>query len=196
MDALAAALTARDRMAAAAAAGVEEPAGGGEAAAASGVGEVGEEGRRLPHLDVDWRLDGTERHFTYGTPGTDVWAALFEPLSAATTHASTGGDRERITAETAAASAAPPPPHPADSPLVVGRRLNMLLCSVFRAQFSASQQRAHYHSLYRRYVHVRHPRVLAACIVGRATLRAITGGRGRGSGGCGGRCVLFGGRCD
>jgi hypothetical protein len=31
-------------------------------------------------VEVDWRLDGAEQHFTYGEAGQDVWAALFHPL--------------------------------------------------------------------------------------------------------------------
>ena len=32
---------------------------------------------------VDWRLSGHEKHFTYGSPGTNVWAELFAATTVA-----------------------------------------------------------------------------------------------------------------
>ena len=92
---------------------------------------------------VDWRLTGTERHFTYDTDpsGRCVWCALFAPLHRP---AATGSD-------------APP----SDETLEVSEtRFNCLLGRFkihFRGSRFAEKHRRLYHDVYARWVRVRHP---------------------------------------
>ena len=82
--------------------------------------------------------------------------------------------------------------------MVLGRRLNMLLCSVYRGMFSeqsggageggaggagavsgsewVASQRAQYHALFSRYVKVRHRGVLKALEAGKLALASAAGG--------------------
>jgi hypothetical protein len=97
---------------------------------------------------VDWTLTGNEKHFRYGAPGTNIWDAIFEPLSS----------REEFDAA------------PGDA-FVFKTRLNPLLASFGRALLCRRNRafrsvRRRYNKIYERHIKIRNPYVLsevAAC---------------------------------
>jgi hypothetical protein len=130
-------------------------------------GAAGREGGVAGEVVVDWTLDGTEEHFTYGQIGTNVWVELFEPITQPCS-AETGPDQD------AACEAA-------TQPVMLGRRLNMLLCSVYRGMTTGedgggssyfASHRQQYSVLCKTHIKVRHPAVLKAVEAGKAALNA------------------------
>ena len=129
--------------------------------------EAGREGGVAGEVVVDWTLDGTEGHFTYGEVGDNVWTQLFEPITPCFVQVAgtdQDGGREAAT-----------------RPVVLGRRLNMLLCSVYRGMTAAegdggssfyASHRQQYSALCAKYIKVRHPAVLKAIEAGKAALDA------------------------
>lgn len=128
----------------------------------SGTRVAGREGGVAGEVVVDWTLDGTEEHFTYGQVGTNVWTELFEPVTQpCSAKASADDDRAQ--------------------PVTLGRRLNMLLCSVYRGMTTGedgggssyfASHRQQYSALCKRHIAVRHPGVLKAVEAGKAALNA------------------------
>lgn len=94
---------------------------------------------------VDWRCDGTEKHFGYGgwQAGEDVWSRLFEPV-----HRKAAGGAGAMVATTM-------------EPIC--ERWNLLLAPRFRwlsrGSATAAAHRGAYHEVYARHVRITHPRV-------------------------------------
>jgi hypothetical protein len=165
MDALAASITA-----------LSDPA---ESAAGPESGSGSSSAREVA---IDWTLDGTEEHFTYGDKGDDVWSQLFEPITPPVTAAA---------AEEAAAAAETK----GTGQVSLSRRLNMLLCSVYRGMTTGEgkggssyfgSQRYQYHALYAKHIKLRHPALLRGLAEGRSALAAAAAAAGGGGGGGGG----------
>ena len=114
---------------------------------------------------VDWRLDGTEKHFSYSSirePHACVWSQLYEPI-----------DRPAEDGQTTL-----------DPSASVGlkERFNMFLsprfrCLQRRSRFEAAQ-RDLYNSLYTKWVHLKHPRIVEEVNGGLGKL--LAGGRSLG----------------
>lgn len=133
-------------------------------------GVSGQAGGVVGEVVVDWTLDGTEEHFTYGEVGENVWTQLFEPITQPWPAQATGPNQEAIS-------------DTAFRPVTLGRRLNMLLCSVYRGMTTAedgggssyfASHRQLYNALCTKHVKVRHPAVLKAVEAGKAALDAAS----------------------
>lgn len=119
-------------------------------------------------VEVDWRLRGDERHFTYTPPkaGQCVWQCLFAPVHIAGGDFG-GGDLSHL----------PPLPPGMPDTFECEARFNFYLTARFRKFFVKSVHcdlmRRLYHDVYARHVRLTHPTLKAVCEEGLgAELRA------------------------